>query len=274
MDLQRTAQRRVRALARLLLHDLPPQLPDPRLDRAVAAYVDPGVHPARSGQLQPVRDLLDRLEGLVAEVDGSGPRALGKRVVQSAIGKQPVDGPVAVRGVNLEGDDQADRSVHGGPDQAVYAYASEDEAFWSDVIGRDLPGGWGGVFGENLTTAGIDVSGARIGERWRIGTVELRLTGPRIPCFKLEARIGSPGFQKRFLHAGRPGAYFAITQEGVLQAGDAIEIVGRPEHEVTPALVVEAMWLDRSRLAEVEPAVPDMLPKLAEWYAELKARAA
>jgi MOSC domain-containing protein YiiM len=199
------------------------------------------------------------------------PLATGKRVVQSAIGKTPVDGPVAVRGVNLEGDDQADRSVHGGPDQAVYAYASEDIAFWSDVTGLDLGPG---AFGENLTLCGVDVSGARIGERWRIGTVELRVTGPRIPCFKLEARIGVRGFQKSFLRAGRPGAYFAITQEGELQAGDEVELLHRPDHDVSPRLTVETMWLDRSRLAEVEPAVPDMLPKLAEWYDELKERAA
>jgi MOSC domain-containing protein YiiM len=196
------------------------------------------------------------------------PLATGRRVVASAIVKAPVEGPVAVRGVNLEGDDQADRSVHGGPDQAVYAYASEDIAFWSDVTGLDLGPG---AFGENLTTAGIDVSGARIGERWRIGTVELRVTGPRIPCFKLEARIGMHGFQKAFLHAGRPGAYFAIVEEGELQAGDAVEVVHRPGHDVSPALIVETMWLDRSRLGEVEPAVPDMLPKLREWYEELAA---
>ena len=199
------------------------------------------------------------------------PLSTGTRVVQSAIGKQPVSGPVAARGVNLEGDDQADRSVHGGPDQAVYAYASEDVAYWSERLGRELPPG---TFGENLTLAGLEVSGARIGERWRIGTVELRITGPRIPCFKLEARIGERGFQKQFLHAGRPGAYLAIVQEGVLQAGDAVEVVHRPGHDVTPALIVETMWLDRTRLAEVEPAVPDMLPKLAEWYGELKERAA
>ena len=199
------------------------------------------------------------------------PLVTGRRVVESAIVKAPAEGPVAVRGVNVEGDDQADRSVHGGPDQAVYAYASEDIAYWSDVTGLDLGPG---AFGENLTTAGIDVSGARIGERWRIGTVELRVTGPRIPCFKLEARIGVRGFQKAFLHAGRPGAYFAITQEGELQAGDAVELVHRPDHDVSPRLTVETMWLDRSRLAEVEPAVPDMLPKLAEWYDELKQRAA
>jgi len=194
------------------------------------------------------------------------PLRTGRRVVESAIVKAPVEGPVAVRGVNLEGDDQADRSVHGGPDQAVYAYASEDIARWNDELGLELGPG---AFGENLTLAGVDVSGARIGERWRIGTVELRVTGPRIPCFKLEARIGVRGFQKRFLHAGRPGAYFAIVQEGALQAGDAVEIVHRPDHAVTPALVVETMWLDRTRLAEVEPARADMHPKLAAWYEEL-----
>jgi MOSC domain-containing protein YiiM len=196
------------------------------------------------------------------------PLVTGSRVIESAIVKAPVEGPVAVRGVNLEGDDQADRSVHGGPDQAVYAYASEDIAFWSDVTGLDLDAG---AVGENLTTAGIDVSGVRIGERWRIGTVELRVTGPRIPCFKLEARIGVRGFQKQFLHAGRPGAYFAIAEEGELRAGDAVEVVHRPEHDVTPRLIVETMWLDRTRLGEVEPAVPDMLPKLREWYDELAA---
>jgi MOSC domain-containing protein YiiM len=196
------------------------------------------------------------------------PLATGRRVVQSAIGKAPVEGPVAVRGVNVEGDDQADRSVHGGPDQAVYAYASEDIAFWADVTGLDLGPG---AFGENLTLAGLDPSAARIGEHWRIGSVELRVTAPRIPCFKLEARMGVRGFQKQFLHSGRPGAYLAIEQEGVLQAGDAIEIVHRPAHEVTPRLLVETMWLDRTRLREVEPARADLIPKLAEWYDELAA---
>ena len=198
------------------------------------------------------------------------PLSTGRRVVESAIGKQPVEGPVAVRGVNLDGDDQADHAAHGGPDQAVYAYASEDIAFWSEQLGREL--GWGAVFGENLTIAGVDVSGARVGERWRIGTAELRVTAPRIPCFKLEARIGVPGFQKRFLHAGRPGAYLAIERAGSLQAGDAVEVVHRPDHGVTPRLIVETMWLDRSRLAEVEPALPDMALNLAEWYEELAQR--
>jgi MOSC domain-containing protein YiiM len=198
------------------------------------------------------------------------PLATGRRVVPSAIRKAPVEGPVALRGINLEGDEQADRRVHGGPEQAVYAYASEDTAWWADQLGRPLGPG---AFGENLTIEGVDVSGARIGERWRIGGVELRVTAPRVPCFKLEARMGVPGFQRRFLHAGRPGAYFAIVREGTLQAGDAVEIVHRPGHDVTVALVVETLLLDRRRLDELAPARPDMLPKLAGWYDELRAAA-
>jgi MOSC domain-containing protein YiiM len=202
---------------------------------------------------------------LSVNVGRPAPLATGRRVVESAIGKAPVAGPVAARGVNLEGDEQADKLNHGGLDQAVYAYASEDVAFWSDVVGRDLPPG---AFGENLTLADVDVSGARIGERWRIGSAELRVAGPRVPCFKLEARIGVPGFQRAFLRAGRPGAYLAIAKAGELQAGDAVEIVHRPEHEVTVALVIEALLLDRRRAGELEPARADMLPKLAGWYEE------
>jgi MOSC domain-containing protein YiiM len=196
------------------------------------------------------------------------PLATGRHVVESAIGKAPVEGPVAVRGVNLAGDEQADKQNHGGVDQAVYAYASEEIAFWSDVTGVDLGPG---AFGENLTLAGVDVRGARIGERWRIGSAELRVTGPRVPCFKLEARIGVRGFQKQFLHSGRYGAYLAIVEEGELQAGDAVEIVHRPDHEVTPELVIDALILDRTRVAELAPARADMFPKLADWYEELAA---
>jgi MOSC domain-containing protein YiiM len=207
---------------------------------------------------------------LSVNVARPAPLATGRRVVPSAIRKAPVEGPVALRGINLEGDEQADRRVHGGPEQAVYAYASEDTAWWADQLGRPLGPG---AFGENLTVEGVDVSGARIGERWRIGGVELRVTAPRVPCFKLEARMGVPGFQRRFLHAGRPGAYFAIVREGTLQAGDAVEIVHRPGHDVTVALVVETLLLDRRRLDELAPARPDMLPKLAGWYDELRAAA-
>jgi MOSC domain-containing protein YiiM len=173
----------------------------------------------------------------------------------SAIWKEPVGGRVAVRGVNVEGDDQADRSVHGGPDQAVYAYAGEDTEWWVSEVGRPLgPGNWG----ENLTTRGIDVNGALIGERWRIGTVVLEATAPRIPCWKLAKRMDDPLFIKRFAHAGRPGAYFRIIEEGELAAGDAIEVIERPDHDVTVGYVAHVYLEDRDaaeRLLEA-PALP------------------
>jgi MOSC domain-containing protein YiiM len=194
------------------------------------------------------------------------PLATGRRVVPSAIVKTPVSGPVAARGTNLGGDEQADKVHHGGVDQSVYAYASEDTARWSEELGLELGPA---AFGENLTLAGVDVSGARIGERWRVGGAELRVTGPRVPCFKLEARIGVPGFQKRFLRAGRPGAYLAIVGEGELRAGDAVELVHRPAHDVTVALVLQALIVDRGRIRELAPARDDMFPKLAGWYEEL-----
>ena len=129
----------------------------------------------------------------------------------SAIGKAPVEGRVRVEGVNVEGDDQADRRVHGGPDKAVYAYAREDAAFWAGELGRELGPG---AFGENLTTEGLDVSGAVVGERWRIGDVELEVCQPRLPCNKLALRMGEPLMVKRFAQASRPGAYLRIAVEG------------------------------------------------------------
>jgi MOSC domain-containing protein YiiM len=159
----------------------------------------------------------------------------------SAIWKEPVSGRVAVRGVNVEGDDQADRSVHGGPDQAVYAYAAEDTEWWERSLARPLGPG---AFGENLTTRGINVNAALIGERWGIGTVVLEITAPRIPCWKLAKRMEDPLFIKRFARSGRPGAYFRIIEEGELGAGDTIEVLERPRHEVTVALVAHAYLFD------------------------------
>ena len=147
------------------------------------------------------------------------------RPLMSAIGKAPVEGRVRVAGVNVEGDDQADRRVHGGPDKAVYAYAAEDAAFWEAELGRELGPG---AFGENLTTEGVDVSGAVVGERWRIGSVELEVCQPRLPCSKLALRLGEPEMVKRFAQASRPGAYLRIVSEGSLAAGDAIEVSRGP----------------------------------------------
>jgi MOSC domain-containing protein YiiM len=186
------------------------------------------------------------------------------RPLMSSIGKAPVDGRVRVEGVNVEGDDQADRRVHGGPDKAVYAYASEDAAWWASELGRALPPG---MFGENLTTEGVDVSGAVVGERWRIGTVELEVCQPRLPCAKLGLRFGDPLMVRRFGEAARPGAYLRIAREGELGAGDEIEVVDRPAHCITVRDVFSAILLDESLLAYAAGA-PELPPDLAGWMRE------
>jgi len=168
------------------------------------------------------------------------------RPLISAIGKSQVAGRVAVRGVNLAGDEQADRRVHGGPDKAIYAYASEDTVWWATVLGCELGPG---AFGENLTTVGVDVSGGVIGERWRIGSSELEVCQPRQPCYKLAIAFDDPGMVRRFAHAGRPGAYLRIVQEGELGAGDDVEILWRPDHGITIAIVAQAIVSDDDALA-------------------------
>lgn len=181
--------------------------------------------------------------------------------VSTAIWKQPVAGRVAVRGVNIDGDDQADRSVHGGPDKAVYAYAAEEVAQWQAELGRDLGAA---AFGQNLTTEGVDVSDAIIGERWRIGTVVLEVAQPRQPCFKLAIRMGEPRFVRRFAEASRPGAYLRIVQAGELGAGDAVEVVDRPDHGVTVRVVFDALLRDPALIPQALLA-PQLPTGLRDW---------
>jgi MOSC domain-containing protein YiiM len=183
------------------------------------------------------------------------------RTVMSSIGKTPVGGRVRVAGVNVEGDDQADRRVHGGPDKAVYAYAAEDTVWWSARLARSLGPG---AFGENLTLDGVDVTGAVIGERWRIGTVELEVCQPRLPCFKLGLRFGDPQMLRLFAQAGRPGAYLRIVGEGALEAGDQVDISNRPSHGVSIGFVARAIMLDESLLAEAA-AAPELPASLSRW---------
>lgn len=180
------------------------------------------------------------------------------RPVASAIVKAPVAGRVRAEGVNLVGDEQADRRVHGGPDKAVYAYAREDSDWWASELGAEVHDG---AFGENLTTVGVDCTNAVIGERWRIGTALLEVCQPRQPCFKLGLRFGDPQMLKRFALASRPGAYLRIVEEGELGAGDAVELVDRPDHGVTIRLVSDAILLDETLLARTLPAtqLPDGL---------------
>ncbi len=216
-----------------------------------------------SGQIRPYARPVARL----VSVNVGRPRQLSVRrgrPLMSAIGKAPVRGRVRVAGVNVEGDDQADRRVHGGPDKAVYAYALEDIAFWSAELGRELGPG---AFGENLTTEGLDASGAVVGERWRVGGAELEVCQPRLPCAKLALRIGEPAMVKRFAQASRPGAYLRIVREGEVGAGDAIEVVARPEHGVTVRDVSDAILLDEGLLASAASA-PELPAELAAWMRE------
>jgi MOSC domain-containing protein YiiM len=183
------------------------------------------------------------------------------RTVKTSIWKAPVEGRVAVRGVNVEGDDQSDREVHGGPDKAVYSYAAEDYEWWSGELGRELGRG---TFGENLTLRGVAIGDALIGERWQVGSVVLEVSEPRFPCFKLGLRMGDPRFLKRFAAARRPGAYLRIVEEGELGAGDEVRVLSRPGHDVTIALHSEAYLGDRSLLARLLEA-PQLSAGWRSW---------
>jgi MOSC domain-containing protein YiiM len=206
---------------------------------------------------------MEHLPHLVAvNVGRPAPLRIGDQVVRSGIVKHATTTPVAVGSTGLAGDEQADRVNHGGPYKAAYAYAREDAAFWEAQLGRPLEAG---AFGENLTLAGVDITGARIGERWRIGSVEFEVSGPRVPCSKLGARMGDPRFPRRFVLAGRPGAYLAVVAPGTLQAGDPVAVVHRPDHDVTVGMVFEIALRDRARLAELDPARADMNPELVDW---------
>jgi MOSC domain-containing protein YiiM len=173
-----------------------------------------------------------------------------------------------VRGVNVEGDDQADRNAHGGPVRAVYAYAAEDYAWWSSELARDIVPG---TFGENLTTRGVDVSGALIGERWRVGTTLLQVTSPRVPCFKLAMVMDDAHFVKRFAKALRPGAYLSIVEEGDVAADDRIEVVHRPQHDLSVAELARLYFFDRKNVERMLVA-EDLPSNWRAWVAEQRSR--
>ncbi|NLT56712.1 MAG: MOSC domain-containing protein [Actinomycetales bacterium] len=154
----------------------------------------------------------------------------------TAIDKRPLPGRLDVGPTGLAGDTQCDRRSHGGRDKAVYAYADEDAAWWQELLGRPVPPG---SFGENLRTRGLDVSGAEIGERWRIGngsgSLLLEITQPRIPCRTFQEWTGEPHWVRRFTDADRPGAYLRVIDGGTVAAGDGVDVVHRPGHGVTVA---------------------------------------
>jgi MOSC domain-containing protein YiiM len=182
--------------------------------------------------------------------------------ITSAIWKSPAHGRVALRGVNFSGDDQADRTVHGGIDKAVYAYAREDYDFWRDAQGVHTQAG---LFGENLTTEGIDLGSAIVGERWSVGSTELEVTQPRLPCFKLGMRMNDSHFPKRFMIAGRMGAYFRVVKEGDVGAGDVVRVMNRPAHGVTLRDMVGALRDDgKAALLRAIPRLPTFWQQVAE----------
>lgn len=206
---------------------------------------------------------MDRQAGTVVSVNVGTPRTVaweGSQVTTS-IFKEPVTGRRRIEGVNVAGDDQADRQVHGGPDKAVYAYALSDYRWWSGQLGVELGPG---TFGENLTVEGIDVTGAVVGERWRVGTAVLRVTQPRIPCHKLGLRMGDRRFPALFAQVGRPGAYLAIEEPGDVAAGDAVVLLSRPEHGVTVGDVERAYHADRELVPRVLSA-PQLPERWHEW---------
>jgi MOSC domain-containing protein YiiM len=204
--------------------------------------------------------------GKVLSVNVGAVRAFeyGGRPARSAIWKSPVVGRIAVRGINLAGDDQADRKAHGGPDKVVYAYAVEDARWWEQEIGRALAYG---ELGENLTTHGMEVNDALVGERWQIGTVVLEVSEPRIPCWRLGVRMNDKLFPRHFTEALRPGAYLRVVVEGDVGAGDEIRVVERPDHDLTIRDVFRIYTRDRQEVERLL-AVPRMSASWRRWAAD------
>lgn len=189
----------------------------------------------------------------------------GRDAARSGIAKTPVDRAVEVRapgerstglGSGLVGDTIGSRRHHGGDDQAVYAYAREDLDHFAALLGQELADG---VFGENLTTVGVDASGAVLGERWRVGTGPLlAVRGPRIPCRNFRTWIGVRGWLRTFDRAGLPGAYLAVAEPGAIAAGDPVQIVVRPGHGITVHDLYRAMTSEPDRWPEILARVPDL----------------
>lgn len=198
--------------------------------------------------------------------DGIAPKTgIDKRPSEGAV---PVRAPGSMRsglGSGIVGDVIGNRKLHGGDDQAVYAYSREDLDAWAARLDRPLSNG---MFGENVTTEGIDVSGALIGERWRIGSdgVLLEVTRPRTPCKTFARKLGIDGWIKTFTHGGSPGAYLRVIEPGSIRGGDAVEIVSRPDHGITIAFVYRAMMLEPDLLSELLgiDGLPDGLRRLAQ----------
>jgi len=173
---------------------------------------------------------------------------VGGKPARTAIDKRPVNGRVRVGVLGLVGDEYADKENHGGYEQAIYAYAREDLDWWVERLGYELRDG---QFGENITTAGLDITGALIGETWRIGTAVVQITSPRIPCVTFQSWLDEPHWVKRFAAAGRPGAYLRVLAEGTVGAGDQAEVLERPAERVSVAESMRAFYGDQELMRRV-----------------------
>ena len=197
--------------------------------------------------------------GLPREVAWQG------KLVTTGIFKDPVKSPVMLRRLNLDGDGQADLTVHGGVTKAVYAYPSEHYAFWrAELPTMDLPLG---MFGENLTTEGLLEDAVYIGDRFRVGEAELMVTEPRMPCYKLGIKFGRADIIKRFLASRRSGFYFAVTREGMVSAGDALELIGREQQDISVADITRLYAFEKDDLKALRRAIEvDALPENWKGY--------
>jgi MOSC domain-containing protein YiiM len=197
--------------------------------------------------------------GLPREVTSQG------KLVTTGIFKEPVKGPVMMRALNLEGDRQADLTVHGGVSKAVYAYPSEHYAFWrAEFPDKDLPFG---MFGENFTTEGLLEEAVYIGDRFRIGETEVMVTEPRMPCYKLGLKFGRADIIKRFLASRRTGFYFAVIREGMVAVGDVLKLIGHEQQEISVADITRLYGFERDDVKSLRRAIEvEALPESWKGY--------
>ncbi len=187
------------------------------------------------------------------------------KTVTTGIFKEPVEERIAMRTLNLDGDRQADLTVHGGADKAVYAYASEHYVYWKgELPDRELP--WG-MFGENLTTEGLLEDAVNIGDQFRIGSAKVAVTQPRMPCYKLAVKFGRDDIIRRFLQSGRTGFYFAVLEEGIVEAGDKIELIVRDKNNVAVADISRLYVSEKENVELMRRAVEvEALPESWRGY--------
>ncbi len=197
--------------------------------------------------------------GLPREVHWKG------RIVSTGIFKEPVAGRVMARRLNLDGDRQADLSVHGGPEKAIYVYPTDYYEAWHEELPQiDMP--WG-MFGENLTVEGLRDNTVHIGDQFRIGSALVVVTQPRLPCYKLAIRFGRDDMLKRFLVSGRTGFYLAVVEEGDIAAGDLIMLVRRDEHAISVAEITQLSVSHTKNLEALRRAIAlETLPESWREY--------